>query len=531
MPAALVARDLTKSYRGRPVLDGIELTASPGRRIGCIGENGAGKSTLLRLLAGVEAPDSGTVQRPSDLGYLPQEPDFASGATVGSVSADALAPLHRAVRQVEELSAALVDDPGRQADFVRVLEWAQAHQAWDADRRAELARLGLGLAGIDVQRPVATLSGGQRSRLALALIMTGRPDCVLLDEPTNHLDGDALVLLEEFLLGLPGVVLAVSHDRVFLDRVCTDIVDLDPVDGRAGTRYGGGYREYLEHQAAARLRWQQTYLDQQARLADLRRASTATPASIAHNRGPTDGDKFIHQFKGAKVERSHARRVRNAQRRLAVAEREQVRKPRPPLTFDAPLTAPASDRRTAVSLREIEVPGRLQLARLDVPSGGRLLVTGANGSGKSSLLAVIAGRLRPRHGSVTVTAHRIGLLPQDVHFADPARTARQTFDERLAAGSQLALAELGLLRRREQLQPVGELSAGQRRRLALAMLIASAPDLLLLDEPTNHISLALATELEAALQTAAGTVLVASHDRWLTGRWSDQLLSLTGPTG
>ncbi|MDQ2836629.1 MAG: ATP-binding cassette domain-containing protein [Actinomycetota bacterium] len=526
MPAALTARDLVKSYRARPILDGIELIATAGRRIGCVGENGVGKSTLLRLLAGVEAPDSGTVEAPADLGYLPQEPDFAAGVTVGEVGAAALAPLHRAVRQVETLSAAL---PDRTQDYVRALEWAQAHQAWDADRRAELARARLGLAGIAADRPVATLSGGQRSRLALALIMTSRPDCVLLDEPTNHLDGDTLSMLEEFLIGLPGVLVVVSHDRVFLDRVCTDIVDLDPTDGRSGIRYGGGFSDYLEQKAAARARWQQTYLDQQATIAQLRRASTASVTSVAHGRGPTDGDKFIYNFKGGNVERTHARRVRNAQRRLDIAERDQVRKPRPPLRFDAPLTGPVGSRRIAVSLRDVEVTGRLLLPRLDVRSGGRLLITGANGSGKSSLLAVIAGTLGTDRGVVTVAARRVGLLAQDVSFADPAKTAQQTFDGRFAMdGSNPTLSELDLLHPRELNTAVGELSVGQRRRLALALLIAGRPDLLLLDEPTNHISLALAAELEQALQAAVGTVLVASHDRWLRERWSDQVLALAG---
>jgi macrolide transport system ATP-binding/permease protein len=514
----LIARDLVKSYRARPVLDGIELLAAPGRRVGCIGENGAGKSTLLRLLAGVEAPDSGTVEAPCDLGYLAQEPEFPPGCSVREAMADALAPLHRAVAEVERLSARLASDPAVWSEYAHALEWAQSHDAWDADRRALLATDRLGLAGVAGARQVRTLSGGQRSRLAMALLMTSRPECVLLDEPTNHLDDDALTMLEDFLLSLPGVVVVVSHDRVFLDRVCTDIVDLDRSDAGTGVRYGGNFSDYLVQKAAARQRWVQTYAEQQDEITRLRRASKQDTGSIAHDRGPTDNDKFIYKFKGGNVERSQARRVRNAQRRLAVAEREQVRKPRPPLHFDAVLTGAGS----AVSVRELVVPGRISLDTLDVPAGGRLLITGANGSGKSSLLAVLAGQLPPVRGVVHVGG-RVGLLAQEVSFADGGLSAQRTF-ELHAPGHQLS--ELGLLPKRELATAVDELSVGQRRRLALAILIAKAPNLLLLDEPTNHISLRLAGELEQALGRAPGTVLVASHDRWLRGRWTEPVLAL-----
>ena len=225
-----------------------------------IGENGTGKSTLLRLLAGVERPDSGTVQRPGDLAYLPQEPAFEEHATVAAVLADALEPLHAAVRDVERLSAALATRSRRPrgAGPVRAgrLEFAVDHDAWDADRRAAIAAARLGIDGLGRERAVRTLSGGQRTRLAIAAVIATRPWCVLLDEPTNHLDDDAMDLLEEFLLDLPGIVVAASHDRTFLDRVCTVIVDLDAgplgTDGSGGRRFAGRFSDYLDQQAAAR---------------------------------------------------------------------------------------------------------------------------------------------------------------------------------------------------------------------------------------------------------------------------------------
>ncbi len=455
--------------------------------------------------------------------------------------------------------------------FARVLQWAQDHDAWDADRRADVAAHRLGLSDLHADRPVSTLSGGERTRLALAAIITRRPDCVLLDEPTNHLDDESMELLENYLIDLPGVVLAASHDRVFLDRVCTEIVDLDPspfgTDGRGGRRYSfgasGNYSGYLEVKADTRRRYEQTYRAEQQRITELRAATRIDTGTIAHDRGPRDNDKFIYAFKGASVERALARRVRNAERRLDSAERTALRKPPRVLSFRSPLTSsPAAGPSTAagqdgavgshenaVQIRDLEVDGRIDLPHLDVPAGGRLLVTGANGAGKSSLLAVIDGRLRPERGTVGVHATRVGTLPQDVTFADPAMTAEQVFAAAIAAAGpsggsgtdpdtdpaggadpRRTLHELGLLHPRDARQPVGLLSVGQRRRLALAILVATEPDLLLLDEPTNHISLSLASELEEALRSAAGaprgTVIVASHDRWLRRSWDGPVLAM-----
>ncbi len=529
--APLVAHDLAKTYGETVVLDGVDLVATPGQRIGVVGENGSGKSTLLRLLAGVEPPDRGTVRVPGDLAYLPQEPRYPRGTTVGGVLDDALAALHQAVSDVETLGARLVAEPELGERFAERLEWAQAHDAWDADRRATVAAAGLGLDLLDRSHDVARLSGGQRSRLALAALVVARPSAVLLDEPTNHLDDDALAVLEETCLDLPGVVVAVSHDRVFLDRACTAIVDLDPspfgLDGSGGNRYGGGFSDYLRARAEARARWEQTYADEQERIADLRRQAATVARQVAHNRPARDPDKFVYAFKGGKVASTVARRVRDVQRRLEEAEREQVRKPPRPMRFDETLTA-RSARGSAVQVRDLVVRGRLDLPRLDLAAGDKLLVSGANGSGKSTLLHVLAGNLAPDEGSVHMSARRIGLLVQDVAFRDPASTALRTYERALGpdGAEQRPLAGLGLLHPREAMKPVAVLSVGQRRRLALAILVGRSPDLLLLDEPTNHISLALAGELEEALGSAPGTVIVASHDRWLRRGWQHQTLQL-----
>jgi macrolide transport system ATP-binding/permease protein len=320
-------------------------------------------------------------------------------------------------------------------------------------------------------------------------------------------------------------VLLASHDRVLLDDVCTDLFDLDPAelgtDGQGGRRFGGGWTAYEAHRAAARRRWENTYAEQQEELTRLRAATRIGTSAIAHNRPPTDNDKNIYGFKGSRVERTLSRRKKDAERRLELAEGEQVRKPRPPLRLRTELTGVSGAAGRVVQVRELVVSGRLALDRLDVTAGEHLLVSGPNGSGKSTLLGVLSGRLEPTSGAVFVTAHRVAELEQDVRFAHPGLSAQATYDALVGEerATRTPLRELGLVPPDRHATPVALLSVGQRRRLGLAVAIAAAPDLLLLDEPTNHLSLALAGEIEAALQTSPGTVVVASHDRWLRRRW------------
>ncbi|MGC4112671.1 MAG: ABC-F family ATP-binding cassette domain-containing protein [Nocardioides sp.] len=546
MPASTISAlrisDLDVWFGTRQVLHALDLTVAPGSRVGLVGENGSGKTTLLRAAAGTLPPRArvtGALERSDDVALLSQEPPFADAQTVDDVLRAALAPLRRMVADVERLSLELSDesDEAAQSAYAVALDAAVAHDAWDADRRAAEAADRLGLGVLDGARRVGTLSGGQRTRLALATLMTTRPECLLLDEPTNHLDDDAIEALTTFLRDLPGVVLLASHDRVLLDDVCTDLFDLDPrpegsigTDGRGGRRFGGGWTAYEEYRAAARLRWEETYAAQQEELSRLRDATRIDSSAIAHDRPPRDNDKHIYGFKGANVQRTLARRKRDANRRLELAERGQVRKPRPPLRLRADLTGAGSSGRL-VQVRDLVVADRLELDRLDVTAGEHLLVSGPNGSGKSTLLGVLAGRLAPTSGQVSVATRRVTELAQDVRFADPGLGAEATYVA--AVGEERAertpLRELGLVPPDRFVTPVALLSVGQRRRLGLALAIAAEPELLLLDEPTNHLSLALAGEIEEALADTPGTVVVASHDRWLRRRWEGAELRLSGP--
>ncbi|YAL83068.1 ABC-F family ATP-binding cassette domain-containing protein [Dermacoccaceae bacterium W4C1] len=530
MSSPVVLRDLTYSYPEAPdraILDGIDLNAAPGERVGVIGENGSGKSTLVRIIAGLLSPDGGSVSVPADLGYLAQDSGIEAGATVAEVMAAARAPLHQGVARLEELAARLGEAEQTALDYDRQLAWVTSHDAWDADRRAAIAAQRLGLGAVPPDRDVSELSGGQRSRLALAALLIRRPEALVLDEPTNHLDDEALEFLETELLASSGVLLVASHDRVSLDRVCTRLVDLDPMalgtDGHGGRTFSGGYSSYLATKQDSRRRWQEAFEAQQEELDDLRSKTRTTLSDIAHARGPRDNDKFIHHFKGQNVQATQRRRIRDAERRIEEIERHRIPKPPAPLVFSGGFVARVRGETASVTARDLCVEGRLELERLDVAPGEHVLVTGANGSGKSTLLTAVAGEIAYDSGHLEVHARRIGYLPQDVSFADPSLSSEQVF---AARSPEADLHALGLLRPADTRRPVGMLSQGQRQRLGLALLMSRQHDLVLLDEPTNHLSLTLVTDLESALAQTPATVLVASHDRWLRRTFSGREVRL-----
>lgn len=543
MPArqpSLVARDLVRIRGGRRILDGVAFTASPGQRIGLIGENGAGKTTLLRVLAGLDVPESGEITRPARIGILHQEPVFPATVSITDVVDAALAPSRELLDRLERLAADVAADPGDPqiaAAYAGALQEAEVTDAWDAARRADRVLTDLGLAGIDREREVGTLSGGERSRLALAALLVTQPDALLLDEPTNHLDGGALDALEHHLRSVPGVVVAASHDRVFLDAVCTHLVDLDPARDGA-TRYTGAYTSYLDAKRAERARWEQAHAEHLDEIAALQRAIAVTARRVAPGRPMRDRNKPAYDRHAGRVQASISSRVRIARHRLDEVHRNPVPAPPPPLRFRAAVGAAAGDgtppdgtgeHRPLVVAQPAVVPGRLDLGRVEIASRDRLLVTGSNGAGKSTLLELLASPAAWHAAGV-----RVGLLPQEATFENPRLSPEQIYSKAVwrpadddAAGDGVpALAGLGLFPAADLHRPVAHLSTGQRRRLALAVLIASAPHVVLLDEPTNHLSLSLVEELENALRSAPAAVVIATHDRWLRRRWEGRELSL-----
>ncbi|WP_419096055.1 ABC-F family ATP-binding cassette domain-containing protein [Streptomyces sp. B6(2022)] len=516
--------DVTKRYddrhvHHRTVLDRISLTVRPGERLGVVGDNGSGKSTLLRLLAGLETADNGTVTvaSPGGIGHLAQTLDLPPTATVGDAVDHALADvreLERAIRTAETELA----ETGDLAGYAELLAGYEARGGAGADRRVETTLRRLGEPGpLDRTRPLGTLSGGQRSRLALAAVLAAEPELLLLDEPTNDLDDEAVTWLEERLRAHRGTVVAISHDRVFLDRVATAVLEVDE-DRHTVRRYGNGYGGYLAGRAAERARRQREYEEWKEELARHRAL-----ADTHIDRFSAIPRKAPAAFSGAGAFRARSRahgtmsRIRAARERIERLTTDPVPAPPEPLRFRARLDG----RGAPVDLTGVRVDGRLRLDALHLDPGERLLLTGANGAGKTTLLRVLAGELAPDAGTVTAPA-RVGLLRQDTAPPLDPRTVGEAFGE----GREDELLALGLFAARDLTTPVRLLSTGQRRKLELARLVASPADLLLLDEPTNHLAPGLVEEIEAALAAYRGTLVVVSHDRRLREGFRGRRLAL-----
>ncbi|MBQ1109432.1 MULTISPECIES: ABC-F family ATP-binding cassette domain-containing protein [unclassified Streptomyces] len=561
--AQLAMKDVSKAYGDRSVLDQVTLTVRPGEKTAVIGENGSGKSTLLRLLAGVEQPDTGeiTVRFPGGTGYLAQTLDLDPADTVQDAVDAALAELRDLEHRIREAEAGLSErkpgDPGptdeELAAYGDLLTAYEDRDGYRADARTEAALHGLGLAHLTRDRALATLSGGEQSRLALACVLAAAPELLLLDEPTNHLDARAVGWLEDHLRGHRGTVVVITHDRAFLERVTSVILEVDR-DLRTVTRYGDGWDGYRTAKAAARRRWAQEheeYLTDLARTEELVEAAGARLAATGGD--PKQGFGKHRRSHEAKL----SGQVRAARTRLDALRRSPVPPPPRPLAFTgrpavtdgtgpadrdgtatgagtgdhdrtATGTGTGDHARTLVELDAVSVGDRLRLPSLRVASGARLLVTGENGAGKTTLLRVLAGDLTPDAGTVTRRA-RIGYLPQEL----PARPTRRTLLATFAAGrpgfpDEYAdeLLALGLFRPEDLDVPVASLSVGQQRRLALARLVTRPADLLVLDEPTNHIALSLVEELEQALDQYRGAVVVVSHDRSFRARFTGDVLEL-----
>ncbi|MFD7630086.1 ribosomal protection-like ABC-F family protein [Streptomyces sp. NPDC059851] len=531
MTAQLTALDVSKSYDGRPVLDSVTCSVPSGARLGIVGENGSGKSTLLRLLAGAERPDRGEVIARADggIGYLAQEEHLPPHLTVQQVidrSLGELRSMEQEMRRLEARMADCGDDPAVLAAYADLLTTFELRGGYEADARLERALHGLGLVGLERDRTVAGLSGGEQVRLRLASLLAAAPEVLLLDEPTNHLDAAALTWLEDHLRGRRGTTVVVSHDRVFLERVTTALLEVDG-DLHTTTRYGTGYAGYLAERAAERQRRVQAHQEWQAEVARLRDTAATTARRVAPGRAMKDGNKMAYDRAAGRVQQSLASRVRNAEERLGRLLARPVPAPPQPLRFTPALHAAT---RSGVLLQAdgVQVDDRLRPVDLGVSAGDRLLVTGPNGAGKSTLLGILAGAAVPDRGQV-VRRGRVGLLAQQAQSGPAGRTLLAAYAHGRAGTAEEhaeQLLALGLFDRERLHVPVGALSAGQRQRLALARLVTEPADVLLLDEPTNHLSPALAEELEAALAGFAGAVVVVSHDRRLRAQWQGAHLEL-----
>ena len=500
----------------RVIVDGITLAFLPGAKIGVLGPNGSGKSSLLKIMAGVDKDFLGEAQPMPGLriGYLPQEPQLDPAKDVRGNVEDGVAETRDLLRRFEEVSAKfaepLSDDEmsALMEEQAKLQDRIDAANAWELDRTLEIAMDALRLPPGDAD--VSKLSGGERRRVALCRLLLSKPDMLLLDEPTNHLDAESVAWLERFLHDYPGTVVAVTHDRYFLDNVAGWILELDR--GR-GIPYKGNYTGWLEQK--------------QARLAVEEKQASARRRTLAREL------EWVRQSPRARQAKSKAR----IQAFEALRAEEEARVPE-----TVEITIPPGPRLGDVVIEAKHISkgygDRLLIDDLDfsLPPGGIVGVIGANGAGKSTLFRMFVGEEKPDAGSIRLG--ETAVLAYVDQSRDALKADKSIFEvisdgqDLLKVGrrempSRAYVASFGF-KGAEQQKKVGLLSGGERNRVHLAKLLRSGGNVLLLDEPTNDLDVDTLRALEDALLGFAGCVVVISHDRWFLDRIATHILAFEG---
>jgi len=526
--ASLHARNVSLALGSRHLLVDVTLALDPGHRVGLVGPNGVGKSTLLRVLAGLRRPDAGTVSLApptATVGYLDQEPERGEETVLAYVErrtgvVGAHADLHSAT------AALAAGSDNADHTYSLALDRWMALGAADLDVRIGETWAELGLDDRLLQQPMSSLSGGEAARVGLAALMLARFDVMLLDEPTNDLDLDSLDRLEQFVVGVQGAIALVSHDREFLRRVVTDVAELDEFT-HGLTTFTGGYDAFLRERELARQHAWEAWEEYDAKKSSMaqraqREREWATQGLSRAKKRPDDNDKNIKAFKINQTEQLAARaaRTERAMRRMEVVEQ-----PREPWDLRMTIaTAPRSGALVAALDDAVVDRGTFRLGPVDleIGYGERVVIVGRNGSGKTTLLNALLGDIELTSGTQRIgPSVRVGRLEQArtqlARVSNGRSTtlgAFQTATGLTVSDARTLLAKFGIGAEHVH-RSVESLSPGERTRLVLALFTAIGSNCLVLDEPTNHLDLPAIEQIEQAVDSFPGTLLLVSHDRVL----------------